>query len=99
MVAGTDSDARVVQYGGRVVRMNPVDVEADDSGAVLRPVKRDSRDGGKGRSRLRNKRGFMRMDGVQRQLFDPVDRSVQANGPDDVRRAGFEPSGGIEESC
>ena len=38
MVAGADRDARIVQYGGDVVRMHPVDVEADDPGAVLGAV-------------------------------------------------------------
>ena len=35
MMAGADRDALVVQYGADVVRMNPVEREADDSGAVL----------------------------------------------------------------
>ena len=37
MMAGADRDALVVQYGADVVRMHPLDREADDPGAVLGP--------------------------------------------------------------
>src|SRR5690242_21617704 len=86
MVAGANRDARIVQYGGGVVRMNPVDIEADDSGAVFWPVDCDARNGAKRIAGLCNQCAFMRMDRVERQLFDPVDCRVKADRPDDMRR-------------
>jgi cysteine desulfurase/selenocysteine lyase len=52
VMAGANGDARIIQYGGRVVRVNPVDVEAHDSGAVLGAVECDAGDGGERRARL-----------------------------------------------
>src|SRR3954471_6234358 len=56
MVAGADGDARIVQYGGGVVRVHPVDVEADDSGGILGPVERDARNIGERTAGFGNER-------------------------------------------
>ena len=53
VMAGADGDARVIQYGGDVVRMHPVDVEADDSGAVLRAIEGDAGNAPKALSGIR----------------------------------------------
>ncbi len=96
MVAGADGDAPIVQYGAGVVRVHPVDIEADDPRAVLRPVEGDSRDVAECLARLGDQRAFVRMDRVERQFLDPIDRGLQPDRADDVRSAGFEPHRRIE---
>ena len=64
MMAGAHGDARIVQYGGGVVRMHPIDVEADDPGAVLRPEERDSLDARKRRAAFGDQGAFVRVDGA-----------------------------------
>ena len=64
MVSGADRDARVIQDGGGVVRVHPVDVEANDPGRVLGAVERDAGDGGKRAAALGDQRAFVRVDRV-----------------------------------
>ncbi len=97
MVAGADRDARIVQYGGGVVRVHPLDVEADDSGAVLGAVKRHAADAAKRRAALGDQRAFVRVDRIERELLDPVDRGVQPDRADDVRRSRLEPHRRVED--
>ena len=73
MMAGTDRDAHVIQYGGGVVRMHPVDVEADDSGAVLGTVERDPADIRQCRAGFGDERAFMGVDRVHPDRLNPVD--------------------------
>src|SRR5690348_791553 len=98
MMAGANRDTRIIQYGGGVVRMHPVDVEADDSGAVFRPVDADSADARERRTAFRDQRAFVRVNRVEAEALRPVDGSVKPDGADDVRSARFEPHRSIEVS-
>ena len=90
MVTGADGDARIVQYGGRVVRVHPVDVEADDAGAALGAVEGNAVDAAQRLARFGDERAFVRVDRVEREVLDPVDRGVQPDRADDVRSPRFE---------
>src|SRR5690242_19462581 len=96
MVAGADSDARIIQYGGGVVRMNPVDIEADDACGILRAVDRDSVNSAQRLTGLVDKRAFVGVDRIERQIPDPVDRGVEPDSADDVRSSRLEPGWRIE---
>ena len=65
MMPGANRDARVIQYGGSVVRMHPVDIEADDARAVLRAVDRDAANTRQRRPAFRDQRALMRVLGVE----------------------------------
>src|SRR3954453_10601578 len=68
MVAGADGDARIVQYGGGVVRVHPIDVEADDPGAVPGPVNGDAADITESVTAFGDERAFMGVNRVERKL-------------------------------
>ena len=97
MVAGADRDPRIVQYGGGVVGMHPIDVETDDSGAVGGAVKRYAGDRRQGVAAFGNQRGLVRMDHIEAEAFDPADRCVKPDRADDMRSPGFEPRRRVEE--
>src|SRR5688500_2996903 len=99
MVAGADGDALVVQYGADVVRMHPLDGEADDAGAVLRPEQSDAVDPPQRLAALADQRGFMRLDGVEPDALHPGDRRVQPDRADDMRGPGLEPLWRRRVSC
>ena len=90
MVAGADGDALVVQYGADVVRMHPLDREADDAGAFLGPEQAHAVDPPQRLAAFADQGGFVRMDGVEANALHPVDRRVQPDGADDMRRSCFE---------
>ena len=93
MVAGANGDARIVQYGGGVVRMHPVDIKADDPGAVRRPVQGHSADRLQRRAAVGDQRILVRVNGVVKtnaghtNLGDPLDAAremLQTQGRSDV---------------
>ena len=71
MVTGADRDARIVQYGGGVVRVHPLDVEADDSGAVVGAVERHAADARQRVAAFGDQRGFVRVDRVDAEILRP----------------------------
>src|SRR5438045_5646929 len=97
MMPGADGDARIVQYGGGVVGMHPIDVEADDPGGVFRSVERDSTDTAQCVAALRDQSAFVRVDRTERKLLDPIHRRVEPDRTDDVRCSRLEPSRRVKE--
>ena len=74
-----------------IVRVDAVESEADDPGAVLRPKQRNSWHAAQRRARFGHKRALMGVDGVEPDPVDPIDCRVEADGAGDVRRPRLEP--------
>src|SRR5204862_4941982 len=94
MMAGADRDMLLVQYGADVVRMNPLDREADDAGRILGAEQAHRIEAAQGVARLADQGGLVGADRAEADAVDIVDRRVQADNADDVRSPRLEPGRG-----
>ena len=90
MMAGADRHAFLVQDGADVVWMHPLDRERDDAGRILGAVEPHRIDLRQSLARLRDQGGFMRVDAIEPDAFDIVDRGMKPERANDMRRPGFE---------
>ena len=84
-------DAGAIQQGRQVMRMRIVEGEGEDAATILRAAEQaEPVDIGQPAHRMIDQPPLMRLDRRHADRCDVVDRSVQANGLDDCRRAGLE---------
>ena len=81
MMPGPDRHAFVVQDGADVVRMHPLDLETDDAGAFLRPEQPDEAEIAQRRAAFGDESGLMRVDALDSDALDPVDRGGEPDPP------------------
>src|SRR3546814_5517259 len=83
MMPGPYGNARFVQYGADIVRMNPLHLEREDARRILRPEDADAVEAFQRCPRFADQRAFMGVDRVQPDGLHIVDRRRQADDAGD----------------
>src|SRR5690606_12771314 len=90
VVAGANGDVLFVQDGPEIVRVNAVEREADDAGAVVGPEQAHVVHPSQRLAKLRDQRGLVGVDRVEADAGDVVASGGEPDRLDDGGRAGLE---------
>src|SRR5690348_3824488 len=91
MVPGPDRYIVLVEHGGKVVRMDAVDMHREDGETPLPSAdEMHARHGGQPVDAITGERLLMLEDGIAAEAFEVIERDAEPDGAGDVGRAGLE---------